>query len=368
MTQVVKCPTAEAFEQESLRQIELSATPFDKQTIVELIKVAKDFQGLFSENDSVMFFSRETARTRTARQILNMHWYRRLLRHLFKQYATGPNNSALIEDFTRLCEDSGDLMKAIGKFAPDAAYGDVAKKRFREANLFMPNSNGDQYVSEDEAVYYVAMLVSAGSLTSRTWDRLTEQGKKCPIIGTDEIGEPAIAIDCFRDQYFGHMGDYLSQFPDLMQGYHDQLDSDGQLKFIRDLEVAGRKNGFSDRPIGGFDIDSYSALVHYVEAAVIRFDSNGDEILDRDEILNNIYPIFALELSTVPNAPEGELMLKGLLTYLFKFKKVPETKAEKAHFVWWISKRWVGGNWSWGSIEGTRFDVYGILALLTEAG
>ncbi len=357
--------TAEAFQREAFRQIERSSSPQDKQAIVELIKVAKDFIGLYTEDDSVMKFTRETTRTRTVRQIVNMNWYRKLMRHIFKQYATGPDHVATVDDLTRLSTDFGEILKAIGKFAPDITYESVAAKRFREANLFMPNSNGDEYVSEDESVYYIAVLVSSGTMTGRIWDKITDTGRLCPIVGTDEMGNAAVAVKCFREIYFGRIEEFLGRFPGLVMGYRG-LNTDEQSNFIRNLEVAGRKSGESESPIGTYDIDSYSALAHYVESAVIRFDTNGDEVLDRDEILDNVYPIFKRELSKVDGAPQDELMLKGLLTYLFRFGKIPTTKSEKAHYVWWFSKRWLSGGLAWTSVQGDRFDIYNILAMISS--
>lgn len=357
--------TAEAFQREAFRQIERSSSPQDKQAIVELIKVAKDFVGLYTEDDSLMKFTRETTRTRTVRQIVNMSWYRRLMRHIFKQYATGPDHVATVEDLTRLSTDFGEILKAFGKFAPDVTYESVAAKRFREANLFMPNSNGDEYVSEDEAVYYIAVLVSAGTMTGRIWNKITDTQRLCPIVGTDEMGNAAISIKCFRDVYFNRIEEFLGRFPGLISGYR-ALTGDEQANFMRDIEVAGRKNGQTENPIGTYDIDSYSALAHYVESAVIRFDTNGDEILDRDEILDNVYPIFRGELAKVDGAPQSELMLRGLLTYLFRFGKIPTTKSEQAHYVWWFSKRWLVGDLAWTSVQGSRFDIYSILAMLTS--
>jgi hypothetical protein len=354
--------TAAQFEREAQRALMGSISSADRVALNDLIHVAKTFVGLFPQDSSRMLFNYETRAVRTENNMIMMQWFRKAMRHIFVSYATGPNGVAQIKDLVQLSQDFGNSLKAFGKFSPDVSYQEIAEKRFREGNLFMPNSNGDKYFDEFEGTYYLAFLFSSGSTTSRTWNFLTDDWKLCQPRFVDEIGMPAMEVGCFRDGFYKNLDKIWVGVPKMEAAYNAMSTSE-RSDFVRHMETAGRKSGYSNLPLGEYDIDSISAIPHYVESMMFRFDLNRDNIVDRDELIDHAFPVFREALKAIPGVPKGDLFLQSALTYVVKYGQVPST----AQFLKWHMKRVVLGRRAWRSVVTDRAALYRVLAVLAEA-
>src|SRR5690606_31514644 len=105
---------------------------------------------------------------------------------------------------------------------------------------------------------------------------------------------------------------FWKEFPGLQVAYAKMSESEkASLKYS--MEVAARRGGYSQDPIGPYDIDSFSALPHYVEDIMNNFDANLNEVLDRDEILDRAFPIFKTTLSAYS---KNTGIQKAILTYV----------------------------------------------------
>jgi hypothetical protein len=261
-----------------------------------------------------------------------MTWFRLLMRHVFSVYATGPEifsgrKSARPADLANLTEDFLHILREWKLANPAMTTMEMAEKRFREANLFMPVSNGDAYMDDIEGTYYLAFLFSSGAFSGDIFHAVTHNSPEwsaCPIVGVDELNQPAVEAKCFRSVYFGHPDAFWSNFPGLELAYAKMSDTK-RAELAKSMEIAARRGVYSDRPIGPYDVDSFAALPHYVEDIMERFDTNDDEVLDKDEILDHAYPIFKKTLSeATPTGITSNFLLRGLLTYIVKYGRAPQ--------------------------------------------
>jgi len=281
-----------------------------------------------------------------------------MARYLMSVYASGEDGRVTVEDIEKITIDFFNVFREWKLSHPDLTTRDMSIKRFREANLFMPSSDGLHYLEESEITYYIATLFSASALSSKVFNHMVYETKKCGIIGVDELGEPGVAPKCFRENYYGNVDYHWSGFPDLAELY-GEMDEYSKERLQYAMEISARKKGYNDDPLGKYDVNSFSAIPHYVEQIMIRFDVNDDGVLDKWELLNGAYPIFREALKDI-SGKSNDRFLQAVLGYVVKFGKIPKTKMEKAHFVTWRATRPM---WK---IYARRDALYQVIAVLSS--
>jgi hypothetical protein len=324
----------------------------------DLIEISKNFVGLFPENSGRVVYTNAMRETRTRNHMIRMSWFRTAVYHLFRVYATGPEvapgrRSAQQADLSRLIGDYNDILLEWKLSNPNLTIDEMAEKRFREGNLFTPISNGDKLLDDVETTYYMAYLFSASSLSGDIFDKIVHDWRACPIVGTDELGQEAISAACFRRFYFDRPETFWKSFPGLQVAYA-KMSPEQKGKLAYAMEQAARTKGYNEGPIGPFDIDSFSALPHYVESVMERFDSDDNEVLDRREILDQAFPIFRETLRKAqPGKPD--LVLKGILTYIIHYGEAPP---DAASLLFWIARM------PFTKIEADRVALYQVVAAI----
>lgn len=339
-------------------------TPDAVADVQTLIENAKNFVGLFAEESGEMLFNATIRETRTRNHMIRISWYRTIIDYLFSVYATGPEltpgrKAASINDLSNLTSDGLEILAEWKFVRPDETPLHMATQRFREGNLFMPGSNGDQYFENREATYYIAFLVSADAFSSRIFSEITQnrpEWSACPIVGVDDLGQDAVEAKCFRAIYFGHPEIFWTNFPALQVAYAGM--NDGQKKALAyAMETAGRRGGQTENPIGPHDINSFAVLPHYVENMMDQFDQNSDQLLDKREILDVAFPIFRETLAIAANT-NSKFLLKGILTYIIHKGAPPKNNAD---LIWWTT-----AVLPFTKVVADRNSVYNIVALLSS--
>ncbi len=355
----------EEFESLARSYLFRAGTGRERAEVNRLIRIAKNYDGLFPENSNGVEFTVARKETRTLNHMIRMSWFNLAIDYGFKVYASGPINSvgvrsACAEDLEKLTENVKNILIAWKLSNPVLKPIDVAKKRFREGNLFMPNSNGDKYFSPEEATYYIAFLTSASTLSERVFKAITSDGpdwKACPLEGEDELHQKAVKAECFRAIYFSHPEIFWNTFPGLQAAYA-KMNPAQKAKLAHSMEQAARTGGYNPNPIGPFDVNSFAAIPHYIEDVMIRFDRNRNEVLDKNEILEKAFPIFRETLSTVPKKPiKSNIILRGILTYLMKFGVQPKSTAK---LMLWIAEL------PFSDVTADRNSLYNVVALISS--
>lgn len=330
----------------------------ERESIMEIRRTAKNFIGLYPEDSSMISFGPETQSKHSRNNLIRLSWFRLAIKHLLNIYAQDPEKKkGTPDDLTALIKDYINIIYSFGKYHPTITIENVAKKRFREANLFMPNSNGDSFMDIDEGTYYLAFLFSSGALSSKIFDLANEN---CPLGALDVIELPTMNMECFRKNHFADQA--LDQlwigFPDLKRTY-STMNSTGKKVMQQSIETAARRLGITNDPISQYDVDGYAAVPHYVEDLMARFDLNNDQALDTYEILTYAYPVFKQSLEELSGL-HGDKKLQGLLTYIVKYGEIPSGTAGTLKFVMWLARR----N-SWNVYSG-RGNIYKVVAIISK--
>lgn len=357
-------PQKKDFEVAARKYLNGIAGGGEREEVNTLIGIAKSYVGLFPDNSGKMVFTNQMRETRTKNHMIRMSWFRIIMGHAFSAYATGPEGdsgqkTARKEDLSFLTQDFYQILLNWKLAHPEMTTIQMAEKRFREANLFMPTSNGDAYMDESEGIYYLAFLFSAGSFSGQTFRDVTANSRDwsaCPIVGYDELHQAAVEARCFRDVYFGNPDVFWVNFPGLQAAYA-KLSAQKQIELAESMEKAARRGGYSEKPIGPYDVDSFAALPHYVEDLVERFDTNDDEVLDKREILDHAYPIFKDTLAGAAPSAKGDLLLKGILTYIIKYGRAPKGTLD---LLAWVARLPIT------KVEADRAALYRVVALLSS--
>lgn len=352
------------FEVAARKYLARMDTKRDREEVNTLIEISKSFVGLFAVETAEMQFTNARRETRTKNHMIRMSWFKLLIRHAFSIYATGPEissgmKSARMEDLAELTVDFLNILKEWKLAHPELTPTEMATKRFREGNLFMPNSDGDSYFDQIEATYYVAFLFSSGAFSGRIYSRIRENSREwsaCPIVGVDELGQDAFDPNCFRRVYFGNPKTFWANFPGLQVAYAKMTTAE-KATLANSMEIAARRGGYSEKPIGPFDIDSFAALPHYVEDIMERFDVNDNEMLDKQEILEVAYPIFKETLSKAARGQKSNVLLKGILTYIIRYG-VPPSNTIK--LLAWVARL------PFTNVTADRNALYKVVAILSS--
>ncbi|MBS1963598.1 MAG: hypothetical protein JST04_15395 [Bdellovibrionales bacterium] len=335
----------------------------DRADVNALIAIAKSYVGLFPDGTGQMLFTNAMRDARTENHMVRMSWFRTLMQHVFSVYASGPTDAngrklAQSSDLENLTEDFYQVLLQWKMAHPEMTRKEMAEKRFREANLFMPVSNGDLYMDDVEGTYYLAFLFSAGAFSSSVFSGVTHNARDwsaCPITGKDELDQDAVDASCFRSVYFGHPDVFWANFPGLQKAYAG-MNGDQRAELARSMETAARRGGYNEKPIGPYDVDSFAALPHYVEDIMANFDGNKDDVLDKSEILDKAYPIFKKTLAGAAPQAKSDFLLKGILTYIVKYGKAPSGTLDL--LAWCARLRFT-------KVNADRASLYRVVALLS---
>lgn len=215
--------------------------------------------------------------------------------------------------------------------------------RFREASLFLTSSNGDEFASENElhdmVIHILSGMKRAKDLEPIIFNKCVPQekwGLKSPF-------ETEVDEDCLLQIYFDEVNAFtdLPQFLNLKTVYTPE-----QIKtyYMYLLKAAGHIPKPNKTVLFG-DANLFPHVVQYIEMIYASYDTNGDQILTREEA-DVAFPVFKDTIRQVVEkiAPQvKEPQYKGVFMYLLKYGKAPKTIAEKLAFAGFISNpdKWI---------------------------
>jgi hypothetical protein len=349
--------------------------PEIKTMIVELQLQVKTFPGLYDQDGTEVNFNRDW-KTFSETNTIYYSWFSTIASKLLKAYASSsavnPTDSKPIPagnlcDLSQLINDVRPLLLGLGSSHPETKY--LAEKRFREANLFMSQSNGGKLLTQNEVVSYLAVLYSAGNLATRVTQDL--YNKKCTVTGMDEIKLDTITSECFRKEYFGNTQEFWKNLPGMTE-YYSGLTPQRKRALEYDMEVAARLRNFNERDISIFDIQGFTGVLHYVESALKRFDrtavnNSRKGFLTKDDVINGVYPVFNTELQSITGT-KITIVNKAILLYLTQFGQSPFACSSKpsSQEIGNLIK-WVVSMGPFKNFKSQRGQIYGIFAQLSAA-
>ncbi len=294
----------------------------ERLDIERLITLANRYPGLHAANGTEILFRGQQKHSLS--NLTKMNWYELGASYLLESYGTGSNafgRAGKIEDLQVLIADLNPFLLSVGMAHP--AKKNIAEKRFREANLFMPSGNGDDLMDIPETAVYFAYLFSSGKLTSRVTTSTLTGAAPCTIQGWNvPLKLPVYDIHCFRNRFSTHFTELFGNMPGLQTELAGMTPSERDL-WNFNLEYASKTTGYNDDPITEFDISAYAGLPHYAEAIMQRFDLNKDGSLDRDEVFDHVFPVFKRELAKISKI-KIDFVNKAVLLYLMQTGEEPK--------------------------------------------
>ena len=293
----------------------------DKNDVIRLISIANRYPGLHPSNTPEILFLDQDKHSMN--NLNRMSWYElaaNLLMNAYGSTTTELGKAATLDDLDTLIDDLHLFLFSMNMYHP--LKSGVGAKRFREANLFMPNGTGDDKMDLAETSVYFAYLFSAGRQNSRIIDLALKGPNPCPTLGWNvPLKLPIYDVQCFRDRFTANFKDLFVNMPHLRDEL-DRMTPAERVTWNQTLEYASKTTGYNQDPVTEFDMSSYAGLPHYAEAVMLRFDTNHDGSLDREETLDNVFPIFKRELATISKI-KIDFVNKAVLLYLMQKGKQP---------------------------------------------
>ncbi|WP_413612291.1 hypothetical protein [Bdellovibrio sp. HCB-110] len=218
-----------------------------------------------------------------------------------------------------------------------------ASSRFREANIFVPHSDGNTLASYAEVTDLIALIWSGVNINTMLRKDLI---KEC-FNGNDQIkNDTLVSISCARAAYKDSMPKTMTATPEYLK-FMKAVSKDEWAIYMNNVFKAA---GYipNDKNMARIeDISLAPHVMQYIEMVFARFDKNKDGVISTPESLN-AFPAFKgilLELAKdqIDSGTLKESDLLDLFTYILRYGKPPETIKEKLRFVLkWRGKR---DNW-----------------------
>jgi hypothetical protein len=249
-----------------------------------------------------------------------LNWQRALIRALMRGYAdqAGADGAAglTLDEFKVFANDWDAVAGKLGLFQPGAADR-TASKIFMEANLFMPNANGDDRIDFMEAVQYLSFAISGLNASGEIRDRLDG---KCAVADAPNKFRP----ECLRHELFDQRRMLLGHMPFAVEFLADNPGKWNQ--FMGHLEATTRL-GLEAEPFSRGDVVEVMVLLQYVETFFAKYDVDGNERINVDETLN-AFPVFKRSLDQIVQnsfgIDLGDSDLRAVFTFLFRYGKPPQ--------------------------------------------
>ncbi len=218
-----------------------------------------------------------------------------------------------------------------------------ASSRFREANIFVPHSDGNRLASFEELSDLVGMIFSGVKVHSL----LAEDIVRLCLDGSEEVSDTTeVKLSCVRDAYYDAMPRMMTATPEYVR-FLKRVKKDEWTYYINNvLKAAGYiPNSRQIARMG--DISLAPHVIQYIEMVFARFDLDKNRSIDAREAIK-AFPtfkgiIYELAEEELKNGDIGEDELLDIFTFILKYGKPPVTIKDKLLYFF----KWKGKSSSW---------------------
>lgn len=283
-----------------------------------------------------------------------LNWARAGIGLLFKSYVTEAKrrkgNMLLSQkELHQAFLDLRPIFVGLGLVGNDDFSYDASL--FRDANLFMPRSDGDDFLSFFEIIEYLHFVfagIDAGKILVKDSD------DSC------QVSDDLLDVNCFRNNFKTRFSSYLSHLPFYLK-YAQTLSDSRWDKDIRNMERTNRASGDFSKPIFKTDIYETFVMLQYIEVIMLRFDEDSSGDLDIKEALkafkhfkNVIGGLLGLDLQTESDD------IEAMFTYMLKYGETPDVNDPLARmrFQNW---KWQKDKWRLTAHRGTFLQILATL-------
>lgn len=218
-----------------------------------------------------------------------------------------------------------------------------ASSRFREANIFVPHSDGNTLVSFAEGVDLVGMIWSGLKINTKLRAQLIRDclGGRAKVRGSTQV-----SVSCAAASYRRTFPKVGVSMPEHIR-FINNLNTEMWNNYIGNVFKAA---GYVPNSKGLASLDDISLSPHvmqYVEMIYARFDANDDDYISTEEAIK-AFPAFKgvmLELAQeqLKNGTIKEDELVDVFGFILRFGHPPTSISEKLRYLF----NWKGKSKSW---------------------
>jgi hypothetical protein len=226
------------------------------------------------------------------------------------------------EQFQKFLFDMKPILEEFKLWPPTLQT--FAKTAILMADLFQNKSNGDGEVNITEATEYIQMILTATQITKQFRKDL---GLACD--GGNNKEDPAFATTCFNEHFFQIiMNRYKNYFPRLAN-YLDPLKTpQNEINdYLSGVEGFARDNPDPSLPIQMRDNILIIGSMINIETMLIRFDTNQNNIVDYDELVESFKVYGPAIISLAKLKPNQEVYALSIFLYMVSKMEIPPTNS-----------------------------------------
>jgi hypothetical protein len=203
-------------------------------------------------------------------------------------------------------------------------------------SLFQYQSDNNSLLDVNEATEFVETYITSSAAGKKMMDFFKAPDQSCTFDQFDRV-EPV----CFRKNFFrGVCEMYKGNFPSMMSflGTDDCSkipETELNLAFL-DMSLRANRTCMvypttnEEIYYSQSDVMSTILVLMHIETTILRWDINGNNFMDEDEVLNSFSTYRpAIEGLLPPKFPILKKFAKQIFQYLIRFEKVPEVKTWK---------------------------------------
>lgn len=217
-----------------------------------------------------------------------------------------------------------------------------ASSRFREANIFVPHSDGSTVASFAEMTDLIGMIFSGLKVNTLLEEDLSLhcfQGQKLTKTS-------ATTLSCIRAAYKDSMRKHMTTTPEYIR-YMNSVNADEWAYYINNVFKAAGHIPNARNTATVEDISLAPHVIQYIEMLYARFDKNKDGFISTSESMA-AFPafrgiLFELAKDQIAKGSLKESDLLDIFTYILRYGKPPETMKEKIRF----ALKWRGKQKNW---------------------
>lgn len=299
----------------------------------------------------------------TAQGLRQLNLNRALSRVLIRSFATSQER---IQTYAgvNLAEVEGGFVAVKPFFAElgflDPKNSTFASSRFREANIFVPHSDGSNLASMAEVTDLIGMIWSGVNVNSL----LRKELIRICFAGVDQNESAVVSLSCARKAYKEAMPSVMLATPDYLD-FMRTVSKDEWAYYMNNIFKSAGYIPNENNIAALADIELAPHVIQYVEMIYARFDKNKDGIISTSESLK-AFPSFKgilLELAKdeIASGSIKEKDLLSLFTYILRYGKPPETIREKLRF----ALKWRGKPANW-DVWADRVQMSQILGYIAD--
>jgi hypothetical protein len=286
-----------------------------------------------------------------------LNWARALVQILYRAYILDPvrrkNLQMIPSELHTAFLDLKPALVAFGLVDADDTTFDTSL--FREANLFMPRSNGDFYLSFYELIEYVHLIFGGIDAGHQLVSAMPTSCAVTPA-STD--------VTCWRTDFRQFYKSTLSYMP-LQADYLSSFQDKNWNNYIKYLEIVNRPEGPAATPITNTAIYESFVLLQYIEVLMLRYDTEHTGkigIIGCFKMLDLFVDTIAAALGLDPVADRPEIEV--FWTFMLHYGAPPDPKdpISQLRYENWKLKR---GKWELGV---DRSNILDVMAILTKLG